>query len=231
ASYPATLPLAPDVTVSTARYQMLSARLERVNEEHLMLAFVMRMTNQKEQPDNLWGESFRLIIDGAPLPPADPLNELVDGYSAREGELRFLIGPGTTSAALQVTHDQQSTRIPIDLKAAVPGTTAPPARSRLSGPFPRALATGNDVRADGIRYQIVSAGLARDTAEQLALTLSVRMINERRATANFHDASFRLLVDGVPRVPAGPLNELVAAGSAAQHEVRFVFDDTVESLV
>ena len=48
---------------------------------------------------------------------------------------------------------------------------------------------------------------------------------------NLHDASFRLLVDEVPRAPVGGLNELVEARSAGQGEVLFVFDDVVERLV
>ena len=51
------------------------------------------------------------------------------------------------------------------------------------------------------------------------------MTNERGAPANLHDATFRLLVDDVPRAPVGGLNELVEARSAGQGEVLFVFDD------
>jgi len=49
---------------------------------------------------------------------------------------------------LQVTHDGQSTRMPIDLKAAVPGLPKRPVRSRAAGPLPRTLAIGGDVQAD-----------------------------------------------------------------------------------
>jgi hypothetical protein len=224
--YPATISVAPpEVSVSTARYRWLSARVERVNAEQLALVFAVRMTNLKEAPDNLWSESFRLLVDGLPVSPRNALNEVVDGFSAKEGELSFPIEPRTTSAVLQVTHDGQSTRMPIDLKAAVPGLPKGPVRSRADGPLPRTLAIGGDVHADGVRYRILSARLARHNVDQLVLTVSVRMINERGAPANLHDASFRLLVDDVPRAPVGGLNELVEARSAGQGEVLFVFDD------
>ena len=224
--YPATVSVAPpEVSVSTARYHWLSARLERVNAEQLALVFAVRMTNLKEAPDNLWSESFRLLVDGVPVSPRNALNEVVDGFSAKEGELSFHIEPRTTSVVLQVTHDGQSTRLPIDLKAAVPGMPKAPVRSRAAGTLPRTLAIGGDVHADGVTYRILSARLARHNVEQLTLTLSVRMINERGAPANLHDASFRLLVDDVPRAPVGGLNELVEARSAGQGDVLFVFDD------
>jgi hypothetical protein len=223
--YPAALSVASEVTVSTARYHILSARLDRVNAEQLALVFAVRMTNLKEDPDNLWSESFRLLIDGVPLSPRNALNEVVDGFSAKEGELSFHLEPRTTSAALQVTHDGQSTRMPIDLKAAAPGLPKGPVRANAAGPFPRTLAIGRDVHADGVSYRILSARLARHNVEQLALTVSVRMTNERGAPANLRDASFRLLVDDVPRAPVGGLNELVEARSAGQGEVLFVVED------
>ena len=230
--YPATIAVAPpEVSVSTARYHWLSARVERVNAEQLALVFAVRMTNLKEAPDNLWSESFRLLVDGVPVSPRNALNEVVDGFSAKEGELSFQIEPRTTGAVLQVTHDGQSTRMPIDLKAAAPGMPKGPVRSKAAGPFPRTLAIGTDVHANGVSYRILSARLARHNVEQLALTVSVRMSNERGAPANLHDASFRLLVDEVPRAPVGGLNELVEARSAGQGEVLFVIDDAVERLV
>ena len=229
--YPATLSVATDATVTTARYQILSARLERLNAEQLALVFVVRMTNLRGAPDNFWGESFRLLVDGVPAAPANAPNEVVDAYSAQEGEVSFQIAPGLTSAILQLTHDGQSTRLPIDLKAAVPGLPAASAGPRLSGPFPIILSIGSDVNAGGVTYRILSASIVRHNMEQLALTLSVRMTNARGAPANFSDASFRLLVDGVPRAPVGGLNELVDARSVSEREVLFVFNDGVESLV
>jgi len=227
----ATLPVTADVTVSTGRYQILSAALERAGSGPMTVRFAMRMTNLKSTPDNFWDQSFRLIVDDAPLAPQPGLNETIDGYSAKDGEVEFQIDPSTTSAALQVTNSKESTRIPIDLKTAVPGTPPRPTKAKLAGPFPMTLAAGSEARVGDITYRVLSASIARRNMEQLSLTLEVRATNRRTAPTNFWDRSFRLEVDGVPRAPVGGLNEVLAGGSAVKGEVLFVFDDTVETLV
>lgn len=227
----ATLPVTADVTVSTGRYQILSAALERAGSGPMTVRFAMRMTNLKSTPDNFWDQSFRLIVDDAPLAPQPGLNETIDGYSAKDGEVEFQIDPSTTSAALQVTNSKESTRIPIDLKTAVPGTPPRPTKAKLAGPFPMTLAAGSEARVGDITYRVLSASIARRNMEQLSLTLEVRATNRRTTPTNFWDRSFRLDVDGVPRAPVGGLNEVLAGGSAVKGEVLFVFDDTVETLV
>ena len=227
----ATLPVTADVTVSTGRYQILSTALERAGSGPMTVRFAMRMTNLKSTPDNFWDQSFRLIVDDAPLAPQPGLNETIDGYSAKDGEVEFQIDPSTTSAALQVTNSKESTRIPIDLKTAVPGTPPRPAKTKLAGPFPMTLAAGSEARVGDITYRVLSASIARRNMEQLSLTLEVRATNRRTTPTNFWDRSFRLEVDGVPRAPVGGLNEVLAGGSAGKVEVLFVFDDTVETLV
>lgn len=197
----------------------------------MTVRFAMRMTNLKSTPDNFWDQSFRLIVDDAPLAPQPGLNETIDGYSAKDGEVEFQIDPSTTSAALQVTNSKESTRIPIDLKTAVPGTPPRPAKTKLAGPFPMTLAAGSEARVGDITYRVLSASIARRNMEQLSLTLEVRATNRRTTPTNFWDRSFRLEVDGVPRAPVGGLNEVLAGGSAGKVEVLFVFDDTVETLV
>jgi len=51
------------------------------------------------------------------------------------------------------------------------------------------------------------------------------MTNNGKYPANFWAASFRLLVDGVPRAPENDLNELVDSHSAKEGMVEFVILD------
>lgn len=56
------------------------------------------------------------------------------------------------------------------------------------------------------------------------------MVNNGRFNANFWGASFRLLVDGVPRAPDNSLDELVESHSAKEGVVEFVIPDTVNDV-
>jgi hypothetical protein len=59
----------------------------------------------------------------------------------------------------------------------------------------------------------------------------VRMRNNQDYDANFWDATFRLLVDGVPRAPNSGLNEVVAGRSADEGTVSFVVPESAADLV
>ena len=85
--------------------------------ENLTLRFTVRMTNNRGYPDNFWDNSFRLLVDGMPRAPIDELNKLVDGHSAEDGEVVFVIPAATQSTVLQVRHEDESTAIPVDLSA------------------------------------------------------------------------------------------------------------------
>jgi hypothetical protein len=230
-AYPATLPVAADVTVGSSRFQVLSATVDRDDAEHLRLLFLVRLTNLGATDVNFWNDSFRLVADDVSTAPAGQLNELVDGYSAKEGEVAFQVAAGAKRVALQVRGGNETTRIPVDLTARVRETPAPPARKKLPGPFPMTIASGMQVRSGGMGYRILSAGLRRRNMERLELYLIVRATNHGEYQANFSDATFRLEVDGIPRAPVSRLNELVDGNSARDGEVVFVVYDTIETLV
>src|SRR4051794_6363045 len=69
--------------------------------------------------------------------------------------------------------------------------------------------------------KILSAELEPFNAEKRALRIAVRHTNLGRYPANFWGASYRLIVDDVPRAPTNSLNEVVAGESAAEGEVVF----------
>ena len=95
---------------------------------------------------------------------------------------------------------------------------APPA-----GPYPMALPAGQEVKGEDHSYTIVRIELDRHEIDQLALTFTVRMTNQSNYPANFWNASFRLLADGIPVAPIGDLNEVVDGNAAKEGTVQFAF--------
>jgi hypothetical protein len=62
------------------------------------------------------------------------------------------------------------------------------------------------------------------------LRVRMRMHVLDGADANFWDARFRLLVDGVPRAPDSSLNEVVAGGAAKDADLTFEVPDAARGL-
>lgn len=105
-----------------ARYQLLSAKLAPYNAEKQTLTFTIRMTNKSRYPANFWDDSFRLLVNGAPLSPVSQLNKLVQGESAEEGEITFLIKPPAPDAlVLRIHEGDEATDLPLQLKERKPG--------------------------------------------------------------------------------------------------------------
>ena len=87
---------------------------------------------------------------------------------------------------------------------------------------------------DELVYKILSARLEPYNSEKRLLRFTVRLTVNARGTsggANFWDASFRLLVDAVPRAPISGLNELVAPNSAKEGDVVFEVPTTENDVV
>src|SRR5262249_40769080 len=93
---------------------------------------------------------------------------------------------------------------------------APPA----SG-YPIALAAGQVIKREDRTYTILKIQLDENDAREFALEVTARMLNEGRFPANFWNANFRLVVDGVPQAPVGSLNEVVEANAAKDGVVKF----------
>ncbi len=107
-----------------------------------------------------------------------------------------------------------------------PGTTKPSSTSPVA-PYPVMLSAGTEVRVGDFVYRVLAARLDRYAPNKLSLRFEVRMTNNGRYPANFWAASFRLLVDGIPRAPESNLNELVDSHSAKEGIVEFVIPDTI----
>jgi hypothetical protein len=73
------------------------------------------MMNHDRFDADLWGQSFRLIVNGVPMAPESGLNELVSAESAQEGNVLFVMPHGTTDGTLKITHGDESTKVPLAL--------------------------------------------------------------------------------------------------------------------
>ena len=100
-----------------AVYKILATQLDPYHAEQRTLRFTVRMTNDSGYPDNFWDDSFRLLVDGVARAPKSGLNKLVDGHSAEEGDVTFVIPAETQSAVLRVRNSSESTDVPVDLSA------------------------------------------------------------------------------------------------------------------
>ncbi|HEY3146811.1 MAG TPA: hypothetical protein VGJ75_10690 [Dongiaceae bacterium] len=105
--------------------------------------------------------------------------------------------------------------------ASVPTQAANATQSTAS--YPMALPAGQVVKGDERTYTILKVELDKHEIDQLALTFTVRMVNEGKYPANFWNADFRLLADGVPLAPFNMLDEVVDANAAKEGTVSFAF--------
>jgi hypothetical protein len=210
--------------------------LDRPNSSTLLLRFVVRLTNDGGYDANFWNASFRLLVDGVSRAPVSNLNELVAGHSAKEGTVEFTIPDQTTHVTLQVRVGGEVADIPIDLAETSPkpqAVSSHPNPKWLNAKFPMHLRANQEVQLNRpyFTYKVLSTELDRPNASTLLLRFHVRFTNNGGAPANFWNASFRLLIDGVPRAPIGSLNELVDSHSAKEGTVEFTMPDTTTGVM
>jgi hypothetical protein len=110
--------------------------------------------------------------------------------------------------------------------AAAAGQSAEPdeqasAATPAAAAYPVELPAGQEVKGEDHSYTILKIVLDRHGIDQLSLAVTVRMTNLSQYPANFWDASFRLLADGVPVAPFGGLNEVVDGNAAKDGVVKF----------
>ena len=119
ASYPLNLSSGEEIRAGDLVYKVLTARLDRYAPNKLSLRFEVRMTNNGRFPANFWASSFRVLVDGVPRAPDNNLDEVVDGHSAKDGIVEFVIPDSATDVGLQIGDvGQGAPTISIELKAA-----------------------------------------------------------------------------------------------------------------
>lgn len=111
-------------------------------------------------------------------------------------------------------------------------STAPsaPTATQSGGAVPITLPAGQVVKTEDRTYTILKIELDRHEIDQLALTLTIRMVNQSNYPANFWNANFRLLADDVPLAPFNELNELVDANAAKEGTVKFAVPSNAQKV-
>jgi hypothetical protein len=109
--------------------------------------------------------------------------------------------------------------------------TQPATATPSSAAYPIALSAGQVVKGEERTYTILKIELDKHGIDQLALTFTVRMLNEGKYPANFWNANFRLLADGVPLEPFNMLDEVVDGNAAKDGAVSFAFPADTKQVV
>jgi hypothetical protein len=108
-----------------------------------------------------------------------------------------------------------------------PASAAPPSVGTDTG----AAMSMTEVNLGGAIFQFLNVAVEKRTPDSVTARFNVRMTNTGRYPANFWDANFRMLIDGIPRAPTSGLNEAVAGEAAKEGEVTFVVPVTARSTV
>jgi hypothetical protein len=96
--------------------RILSAEIEPIDSERRSLKLVVRHTNTSRYPENFWSASYRLIVEDVPRAPTNLLDEVVDGDSAKEGEVVFQVPVSVKDVVLQISSPgNDKSRIPLSL--------------------------------------------------------------------------------------------------------------------
>ena len=111
------LPALRDYRLGAVTFTLRTAHLAPRTSEKDTLHVRVRMTNDQRTDANFWDSSFRLLVDGLPMEPVSGLNEVVPGHAVKDGDVLFVIPHGTTGATLKITHANDSTEIPLQLRS------------------------------------------------------------------------------------------------------------------
>jgi hypothetical protein len=94
---------------------ILSAQVEPLDAERRSLKLRVRYMNAGRYGANFWSDSYRLIVNDVPRAPTNFLNEVVDGDSAKEGDVVFEVPISAKNVVLQISAGDEKSRIPLTL--------------------------------------------------------------------------------------------------------------------
>jgi hypothetical protein len=216
-------------------YQVLTAELRPRNTSENVLHLQIRLTNHDAYPTNFWNRTFRLLDNGVPRSPISELSESVEGHSAREGIVEFIVPMGVPEVQLQLLVGEEKAEIPITLTESRerPLQPGPSTQTRRvsTAKLPMPLPSNQEVTLSAFTYKILDAKLDRLTPSKLRLRFRIRLTNNDRYPTNFWNRTFRLLEDGIPRSPVSDLNETVEGHSAKEGVVEFIVPESVHQVL
>jgi hypothetical protein len=94
---------------------ILSAQTDPIDADRRQLKLHVRYTNTSRYPANFWSASYRLLVDDVPRAPTNLLDEVVDGDSAKEGDVIFEVPLTAKDVVLQVSSGDEKSRLPLKL--------------------------------------------------------------------------------------------------------------------
>jgi hypothetical protein len=216
-------------------YQILAAELRSRNNSENLLHLQIRLTNNDAYPTNFWNRTFRLSDNGVPRSPISDLSESVEGHSAREGIVEFIVPIGVPEVRLQLVVGTETAEIPIALAGSGerPSQPGPSDQTRRvsSAKFPVSLPSNQEVTLSAFTYKILEAKLDRLAPSKLRLQFRIRLTNNDAYPVNFWNRTFRLLENGVPRSPISDLSESVEGHSAKEGLVEFAVPESVQHVL
>jgi hypothetical protein len=101
-----------------------------------------------------------------------------------------------------------------------PASKAAPA-SEVAGGAPQLRPALTELTVGGVQFTLLAVQTQPRNPESYDLRITVRFHNRGPYPANFWNANFRLIVDGIPRAPVGDLNKVVEGRSALEGDVEF----------
>lgn len=102
------------VTLGEATLTVLEATSRPRAPGTRTLEFTVRMLNHGPYPMNFWDDSFRLLVDSLPRAPIGGLNEVVQGRSAAEGTVVFVVPDRPWGLVLRLTIRGETADLRID---------------------------------------------------------------------------------------------------------------------
>ena len=232
-AYAIAIPRLAEVANGRFIYTLLSGGITPRGSSNT-LRLRVRLSNEGRYPANFWVSTFRLAVQGQVLSPTNDLNEVVDGYSVKQGIVAFDVPSGVSSATLRVlVPGKEAGDLPLDLRSI--GTRSDVEKPDTSDAGSRAIAAPvvreprTVVSENSARLTLMSV-TARRFVNTLRIIVTLRMeITDRYPRLLSSDAA-RLIADGQSTAPFEAPSEAVAGGSTATADFLFDVAPSVKTL-